>query len=230
MSQSSFIFGAPVHCEGSECGRLRRVVIASDAEAITHLVVEPSRPRMTSKLVPIELVEKTDPEKIGLRCTLAEFEALENARVLDARSELSADYESEAASVQPVGPRGLHFGQDALNPDGLPGPNVDGTWTGLRKERRRFAEDNLPAGEGEVWQGQHVHASDGPIGHVRGVIADSSDHEVSYVLLDEGHLWGRKEVAIPKEAVKFVVDDGVHLGITKEQVGDLPPSDLVRSE
>jgi hypothetical protein len=44
------------------------------------------------------------------------------------------------------------------------------------------------------------------------------------VLLREGHLWGRKTVAIPISAVTGV-DAGIRLNLTKEQVGELPPVD-----
>jgi len=42
------------------------------------------------------------------------------------------------------------------------------------------------------------------------------------VLLLEGHLWGRKKIAIPISAVTGV-DAGIRLNLTKEQVGELPP-------
>jgi hypothetical protein len=45
---------------------------------------------------------------------------------------------------------------------------------------------------------------------------------VTHVLLREGHLWGRKEVAIPISAVAGI-QDGIQLNITKQQVEDLPP-------
>ena len=48
---------------------------------------------------------------------------------------------------------------------------------------------------------------------------------MTHVLLQEGHLWGRKEVAIPISAVTGV-DDGIRLNITKQQVQDLPPVDI----
>jgi hypothetical protein len=51
------------------------------------------------------------------------------------------------------------------------------------------------------------------------------DHHVTHVLLQEGHLWGRKEVAIPISAVTRV-DDGIQLNITKQEVQDLPPVDI----
>jgi hypothetical protein len=51
---------------------------------------------------------------------------------------------------------------------------------------------------------------------------------VTHVLLQEGHLWGRKEVAIPISAVTEV-EDGIRLSITKQQVEDLPPVDIDHS-
>jgi hypothetical protein len=39
------------------------------------------------------------------------------------------------------------------------------------------------------------------------LVIDPSDHRVTHVLLDEGHLWGEKRVAIPIGAVTRV-DDG----------------------
>ena len=45
---------------------------------------------------------------------------------------------------------------------------------------------------------------------------------MTHVLLQEGHLWGRKEVSIPISAVTSV-NDGIRLNLTKKQVEDLPP-------
>jgi hypothetical protein len=45
------------------------------------------------------------------------------------------------------------------------------------------------------------------------------------VLLQEGHLWGRKEVAIPIGAVAGT-SDGIKLTITKQEVQDLPAVDI----
>ena len=43
-------------------------------------------------------------------------------------------------------------------------------------------------------------------------------------MLDKGHVWGKKRVAIPFSAVTSV-DDGVQLNLAKEQVRDLPAAD-----
>ena len=84
-------------------------------------------------------------------------------------------------------------------------------------------EDVIPVGEEEVGPGDRVHAIDGEIGRVQGFLVNPGDDRVTHVLLQEGHLWGRKEVAIPISAVT-AVDSEIRLNLTKEQVGDLPPA------
>jgi sporulation protein YlmC with PRC-barrel domain len=82
--------------------------------------------------------------------------------------------------------------------------------------------DTVPLGDVAVRRGETVHATDGEIGKVQGLVIDSRNHHVTHVLLQEGHLWGRKEVAIPISAV-VGVDDGIRLNISKEDVQNLPP-------
>ena len=68
---------------------------------------------------------------------------------------------------------------------------------------------------------ERVYAIDGEIGRVEGLVIDSGSHHVSHVLLQEGHVFGRREVAVPIGAVTGVVE-GVQLSITKQQVENLP--------
>jgi hypothetical protein len=82
-------------------------------------------------------------------------------------------------------------------------------------------EDVIPVGEKEVGPGAPVHALDGEIGRVQGFLVNRGDDRVTHVLLLEGHLWGRKKIAIPISAVTGV-DAGIRLNLTKEQVGELP--------
>ena len=79
----------------------------------------------------------------------------------------------------------------------------------------------VPAGETEVQRHERVHALDGEIGQVAGFVVNREDHAITHVLLKEGHLWGRKEVAIPVSAIVSVAD-GIQLNMTKKQVEDLP--------
>ena len=74
-------------------------------------------------------------------------------------------------------------------------------------------------------RGDPVHASDGWIGSVQGVVIDPKDHRVTHVLLKEGHLWGRKQVAIPIGAASRL-DDVIRVELTKAQVEQLPAVEL----
>jgi sporulation protein YlmC with PRC-barrel domain len=83
----------------------------------------------------------------------------------------------------------------------------------------------VPLGEVEVRRGESVHATDGEIGRVKGLVIDPDDHQVTHFLLDDGHLWGHKLVAIPIGAVTRV-GDGVRLSLTRDEVRDLPPVEV----
>jgi len=87
-----------------------------------------------------------------------------------------------------------------------------------------IVQDVVPLGEADVDRGEPVHALDGEIGRVQGFLVDPDDHRVTHVLLEEGHLWGRKKVSIPVSAVTGVAN-GIRLNLTKKQVEDLPPAD-----
>ena len=81
----------------------------------------------------------------------------------------------------------------------------------------------------QIRRGDHVHATDGEIGRVQGLVIDQRSHNVTHVLLQEGHLWGRKDVAIPISVVDTTVD-GTQLKIAKQDVQDLPPVDISHPE
>jgi sporulation protein YlmC with PRC-barrel domain len=82
--------------------------------------------------------------------------------------------------------------------------------------------DSVPFGEVDIRPGLTVCATDGEIGQVQGLIVEPGGHHVTHVLLQEGHMWGRKEVAIPISAVTKMGTMIIHLSITKHQVENLP--------
>jgi uncharacterized protein YrrD len=74
-----------------------------------------------------------------------------------------------------------------------------------------------------------VHATDGEIGRVQRLVIDPSSRHVTHVLLQEGHLWDRKEVAIPISAMASS-SGGIVLAIDKQHVQDLPPVNIHLSD
>ncbi len=210
---TQFTIGTEVRCSDGICGEVSRVVVNPVANAVTHLVVEPKHGREPSRLVPLDLLDATAGE-VRLRCTTAEFGKLDPAEETEflPGTDAYAGYGAGQVLASPYYGLGYGVGSGGV---GLGGESIAQTVT----------YDKVPLGEVEVRRGQHVHATDGTIGRVQGLIMDPSDHHVTHVLLQEGHLWGRKEVAIPISAVTGV-DDGIQLSIAKQQVQDLPPVDI----
>jgi sporulation protein YlmC with PRC-barrel domain len=80
----------------------------------------------------------------------------------------------------------------------------------------------VDADEVRMRGGDPVYATDGEIGHVRGFLVDAGTYDISHVLLGEGHLSGKKEVAIPMSAIT-ALGGGIELLLTIDEVRELPP-------
>ena len=207
---TEFTIGSEVVCSDGECGELARVVVDPIARAVTHLIVEPRHRRGLGRLVPVGLVDSA-AEEIRLRCSRSEFRDLDDVEETKFLPGVSGDW---------------GYGQGQVLSQPYFGLGVSGIGMGgIGEGPQAVTYDRIPAGEVEVRRGDRVHATDGPIGAVRGLVIDPADHHVTHVLLDEGHLWGRRRVAIPIGAVEGVTD-GVRLRLTKHQVRDLPPVEL----
>ncbi len=175
---TDYAIGSPVSTRDGDCGKLSRIVIDPVARALTHLVVQPRVWSGIGRLVPIELVDAT-AEGISLRCSRAEFDALEEAE--------ETDFLPEADGAQAYGEGGAwvwpYYGLGSLD-SGAGSAVMAGIPTVV-------THDRVPVGEVEIRRGEHVHATDGIIGRVQGLVIDPNDHHVTHVLLEEGHLWGR---------------------------------------
>jgi sporulation protein YlmC with PRC-barrel domain len=211
MTETPFMIGAGVSCSDGACGEVTQVVINPVSRELTHLVVEPAGRSGLGRLVPLDLVDATGGE-IRLRCTIAEFERLDAAE--------ETQFVPGTRGYEAYGPDQVLV-QPWMSLGGSPG--VEGELVSGVSETVTY--DAIPLGEVAVRRGDRVHATDGEIGHVEGLVVDPRNHHVTHVLLQEGHLWGRKEVAIPIGAVT-TADDGIRLNLAKDEVRDLPPVDI----
>lgn len=219
MSKTTqFIIGSKVACADGDCGELRRVVIDPVANAITHLVVEPRHRRDAGHLVPIDLVTSTAKE-IQLRCTKSEFNSLQLAEETEFLSGGGGKLGYAEDEMHALPYYGLATHDMGTRMSGL------GMGTGSNSHAHGVTYDHVPLGEVEVSRGDQVYASDEPVGRVQGLVINPSDHHVTHILLDEGHFWGAKRVAIPISAVKRV-GAIIRLNLTKDDVRDLPPVEL----
>jgi sporulation protein YlmC with PRC-barrel domain len=197
--------GARVLASDGECGELVRVVVDPVKQQLTHLVVAPTHHRGLDKLVPVDRVEAVEGEHIRLRYTKAEFGELDDAEEVQFLSPDSdvLGYGGRVAVLWPIYP--------LLNPG--------------KSHHGPILSDRIPLDEVEVQRGDQVHATDGHVGSVQGLVIDPADYHVTHVLLQEGHQWGHKQVAIPIGSASRVGQE-VQVDLTKQQIEDLPPVEI----
>jgi sporulation protein YlmC with PRC-barrel domain len=204
MAETTFTIGSAAACSDGPCGAVSRVVVDPVAREVTHLVVEPEHRSGLGRLVPLDLVTP-GTGAVRLRCTREEFDQLPPAEETDFLPGGSGyeDYEAHEAYYWP------YYGIDVVGEPMV--ANASGIVT----------RDMLPKGEVAVRRGEPVHATDGEVGKVEGLVIEPAHGLVTHVLLQEGHLWGRKEVAIPIGSVDSIAD-GITVNLTKKEIEGLP--------
>ncbi len=216
---TTFEIGAKVRCTDGVCGKLLSVVVDPIARAATHIVVEPEHRWGLGRLIPLDQVMST-PEGGGdvqLRCTLEEFERFESAEETEFITAEGPAFGYQG-TVLTLPYYGLGLGRPGLDDFGGNAPQP-------------IVYDKLPVGEVAVRRGQPVDATDGHIGKVQGLVIDRADGHVTHVLLQEGHLWGKREVALPISAVASVGTEGagVRLTLSRDEVDQLPSVEVEKS-
>jgi sporulation protein YlmC with PRC-barrel domain len=210
---TQFTIGTQASGSDGAVGRLIRVIVDPTVEEVTHLVIEPEHRPDRGRLVPISLVEFGGAAgELRLRCTTAEFQNLdpaEDTQIIPA-TDAYGSYGAGQVSYMP------YYG---LEGGGMAVPGVGGVGAIAPQV---VATDSIPLGEVEIRRGESVQATDGDIGRVQGLVIDLGSRHVTHFLLQEGHLWGKKEVAIPISAVTST-RDGIQLKLSKHEVQNLPP-------
>jgi sporulation protein YlmC with PRC-barrel domain len=208
--------GSPVNCTDGPFGELADVVIDPTKRRVTHLVVEPQGDHSEARLVPIELAdaEAGESSAIGLACSLEDAGKLELVeeyaylRLGDSPDlEPGWDVGVESVLAQPYYGYGPGIGYDPVPAEYNPHASM--------------IYDRIPKGEVEIRRASEVTSADGHhLGKVDGFLVD--DDAITHFVLERGHLWGKKEVTIPINAVASVRTDAVSLTLTKDEVGELP--------
>ncbi len=214
--------GIPVRCTDDLFGDLADVVIDPTRSRVTHLVVQPRHQHRLARLVPVELAEvaaggDVQPE-ISLRCTVEEVRRLAPVQ----------EFAYLRLGEFPVNDPDWDVGvQDVL---AMPyyGSAGLGGYVGEADPHVGLSYDRVPKGEVEIRRSSAVTSDDGHhLGHVDGLVVDD-DEQITQLVLERGHLWGRREVTIPIGAVAKVESDAVTLRLTKDEVGELEPAPVHR--
>ena len=200
--------GAPVRCTDEELGELADLVIDPVMKRVTHLVVNPRHEHGTARLVPVELAEGDEEQPvISLNCTVEEarrFAPVQEFAYLRL-GEFPIDDPDWDVGIQDV--LAMPYYESGL------GPGDYAADTGI-------IYDRVPKGEVEIRRSSAVTSADGHhLGHIDGFLVDGE--QITHVILEHGHLWGRRDVTVPIGAVAKVETDAVTLGLSKDEVGAL---------
>ncbi len=201
--------GASIRCTDEELGELADVVIDPTTKRVTHLVVQPRHEHGLARLAPIELAESTGEGKPGilLNCTVEEVRRFAPVQEfaflrLDEFPVGDPDWDVGVTDVLAMPYFESSLGPASYTPD-----------TGI-------IYDRVPKGEVEIRRASSVTSADGHhLGHIDGFLVEGD--QITHIVLEHGHLWGRREVTIPIGAVTKVETDAVTLGLSKDAVGAL---------
>jgi sporulation protein YlmC with PRC-barrel domain len=210
--------GREVRCTDGRYGELADIVIDPIAKRVTHLVVQPVHEHMGATLVPAALVVDGDADGvIALDATVDEVAGMPRIQELAflRLGEFPVDDPAWDVGIETV------LAMPYYQPVGLDaGVPYDG--------QIEVAYDRVPKGEVEIQRGSAVLDADGhKLGSVDGFIVDAGG-QITHVVLERGHLFGRREVTISIGAVAAVENDVVTLELAKAEVERLPSIRLHR--
>ncbi len=216
MAQAmTFWIGADASCTDGAFGQVSRIIVNPVTREVTHLAVDPKHRHGPGRLVPVDLVDATTGQ-IRLRCPLAEFQTLRLAQETEGGPDLDPTGHGHPDNAPDKVNWVVAGGAVIMQPGARGEPEAP----------QQVTVDYVPSGEVEVHRELTVCATDGDIGQVQGLVVEPGGHQVTHVLLQEGHMRGRKDVAIPIGAVTKIGTLLIHLSLTRHQVKDLPPVDI----
>ncbi len=212
--------GSAVHCADGLYGELADVVIDPTSRRVTHLVVQPEHRHDLARLVPAGRAHARDSEStdISLDYTLGEVDELERLQksaylLLGEAVVEDPDWEVGIENILALPYYGTGLGGDF----GASIPAI------AYDDHVSDVYDRVPKGKVEIRRASAVVSSDGHgLGHVDGFAVDAEDR-ITHLVLEHGHLWGKREVSIPVVACASIDNDEVTLSLSKDEVGELPP-------
>jgi hypothetical protein len=193
---------AKVECTDGPCGESGIIILNPETQEVTHFVVQDKAlPDREERLVPIDQVLETSRNLIRLSCTKAELAAMDHY----------IDTHYQATQHEPSVDYPVDFTTRSI-------PRATLTESRFAME----TVEHIPPGELAVRRGTKVAARDGNVGEVAELVVNPDTGHISHFVLEEGHLWGKKEVTVPVSAIDYFLEDTVYLKLDKKGVESLP--------
>jgi sporulation protein YlmC with PRC-barrel domain len=187
------------------------VVIDATTNRVTHVVVQPRDDPDDARLVPLDLVaEVPGGREVSLQCTAEAIEKLDLVR----------EHDLVRLGEQRKKEPGWDVGVEDVQTFPSYQPAAFGDYGGDLSPDVVVTFDRVPKGEIELRHASAVYSADRHhVGQVAGLEVDRDDH-ITSLILERGHLWWRREIVIPAEAVATLASDSVTLAVPKAELGN----------
>jgi sporulation protein YlmC with PRC-barrel domain len=190
-----------VICDDVKVGTSTAVIIDPVSKAVTHLVVKLVAD--DERLVPIRFVESSDHYSIKLNCSTVELGKMAKFKT-------------------------YHYVPGVTHNPDLPGGEWEAPYVTLDYSGDTREVESMPEGELAVHRGDPVRATDGQVGVVGELVVDADSGHITHLVLEQGHLFGKKEITVPLDQIDHVSEGSVHLSIDKAEVKNLPTMKVKR--
>ena len=95
-----------------------------------------------------------------------------------------------------------------------------GDYVGPFEQTISLTYDLIPKGDAELGRSSPVISAEGEdVGHVEGLLVDEG--RITHVVLEQGHLWRTRDVAVPVDVVASIKTDAVAVRLTKAEIAAL---------
>jgi hypothetical protein len=93
-----------------------------------------------------------------------------------------------------------------------------------RREAAQHANDDPHLRSCQAVVGYHIHASDGDIGHVAGMLVDEETWALRYLVVDTTNWWGGHQVLIAPKWIESISWDAskVNVNLNRQSIMDSP--------
>jgi len=202
--------GSTVRCADGAARELADIVVDGPSKRVTHLVVQPKHRHEDARLVSLELVGEDPKGGVSLFCTAETLDGFEPVREY---AYLPAGEQPEESGQWDVGVEDVLV-VPSFEPLDVAEPELD--------PNVNLMYDKVPKGEVELRLTSSVYSSDEHrVGSVNGAVV-GEDGLISVLTVQRGHLWWRREVSVPVDAIASLENDVATLAVEKGELKKFP--------
>ena len=202
---------AQVECTDGLYGHSIHILMDPVIDQVTHLVVKQAVSPNTEYIVPVYFVTETIADTIRLSCSKVELKKMDPFIKTEFVEKKVLDYAGYHGGISGMG--SYYYMPYVTSEVSVP---------------VTVQHQQIPSGELAIHRGTRVKATNGYVGHIDEFVVNPENGHITYLVMREGHLWGKKDVIIPLSAMDKTRDDTVFLNLNKHQVVSLPTFPIQR--